>query len=57
MINKTDVWGKTPLHQAVYHDFFGAQALLTYFPNLDAVDMNNKKPEDYCSYKSRTFIS
>ena len=51
MLNKTDVWGKTPLHQAVYHDFFfGAQALLTYFPDLDVLDINKKKPEDYCVY-------
>ena len=51
LLNKPDVWGKTPLHQAVYHDFFlGAQSLLVYFPNINVKDINSKLPEDYCVY-------
>ena len=49
LIDQADVWGKTPLHQAVYHNFFrGVQRLLEFFPNLNALDIQKKKPEDFC---------
>lgn len=52
LLNAQDAWGKTCLHQAVYHNFFHGVALLLSFSEMDRTvqDTSSRVASDYCLY-------
>lgn len=52
LINATDSWGKTVLHQAVYHNCAPIVARLLSLPEMDVhlKDANGKRAVDYCVF-------
>lgn len=58
LLNSTDEWGKTALHQAVYHNFIQGVELLLSLPETDTTieDANGKTAEDYCDHTKEEIL-